>query len=109
MTYVFLIIAIIAEVVATTTLKASENFTRLIPSMVVIIGYAVAFYCLSLVLRTMPVGVAYAIWCGLGIFLVSIVCIYTYKQVPDVPAMIGMSFIIIGVVVINVFSKTTIH
>ncbi len=109
MTYVFLAVAIIAEIVATTMLKATEGFSRLIPSIIVIVMYAVAFYCLSLVLRAMPVGVAYAIWCGLGVFLVSVVCAYVYKQIPDTPAMIGMGLIILGVVVINIFSKTVTH
>ena len=109
MIYLFLAIAIIGEVLATTTLKASEGFTRLVPSMVVIIGYGVTFYFLSLVLKTMPVGVAYAIWCGLGIVLVTIVCIYLYKQVPDIPAIIGMILILVGVIIINLFSKTSIH
>ena len=109
MTYLFLVIAIIAEVIATTTLKATEGFTRPLPSLIVIIGYGLAFYFLSLVLKEVPVGVAYAIWSGLGIFLVSIVCIYIYKQTPDIPAIIGMSLIIIGVIVINLFSKTIVH
>jgi len=109
MTYLYLSIAIVAEIVATTALKASEEFTRLYPSLIVVIGYGVAFYTLSLVLKTMPIGIAYAIWSGLGICLVTIVGIYLYKQIPDIPAIIGLSLIIIGVIVINIFSKTTAH
>lgn len=109
MTYLFLSIAIIAEIIATAALKASEEFTRLLPSIIVIIGFGIAFYSLSLVLKTMPVGVAYAIWPGLGIFLVTIAGIYLYKQIPDIPAIIGLSFIVIGVIVINIFSKTIAH
>lgn len=106
MTYLYLIIAIIAEVAATSALKASEAFTNLIPSIIVVIGYVVAFYFMALVLKVMPVGITYAIWSGLGIVLVTIVSIFLYRQTPDIPSIIGMSLIVSGVVVINVFSKT---
>ncbi len=106
MTYIYLAIAIVAEVAATSSLKASEEFTRLIPSVIVIVGYGVAFYFLTLSLRTIPVGITYAIWSGLGIVLVTLVGMFLYKQVPDTPALIGMGLIIAGVVVIHVFSKT---
>ncbi|MGH1536539.1 MAG: DMT family transporter [Gammaproteobacteria bacterium] len=109
MGYWYLAGAIIAEVIATNALKASEEFTKLIPSCVVVVGYIVAFYLLSLVLRTIPVGIAYAIWAGLGIVLVGIVAAVWFKQFPDLPAVIGMVLIILGVVVINVFSKSGIH
>jgi len=109
MTYLYLTIAIIAEVAATSALKASEEFTRLIPSLIVVIGYAVAFYFLTLVLRAIPVGITYAIWSGLGIVLVTVVGILLYRQMPDLPALIGMGLIVAGVVVINVFSKTVAH
>lgn len=109
MTYLFLAIAIIAEVAATSALKASEEFTRLIPSLIVIVGYGVAFYFMTLVLRVVPIGITYAIWSGVGIVLVAIVGLLFYKQVPDVPAVIGMCLIISGVVVIHVFSKTINH
>ncbi len=109
MGYWYLAGAIIAEVIATNALKASEEFTKLIPSCVVVVGYIVAFYLLSLVLRTIPVGIAYAIWAGLGIVLVGIVAAVWFKQFPDLPAVIGMILIILGVVVINVFSKSGIH
>ena len=106
MGYLYLSIAIIAEVIATTALKASESFTKIYPSTVVIIGYAVSFYLFSHVLKTIPVGIAYAIWAGIGISVVTIAGAFLFRQVPDVPAIIGIGFIVIGVVVINVFSKT---
>ncbi len=106
MTYLYLAIAIIAEVSATSALKASEEFTKLMPSVIVVIGYAIAFYFMTLVLRVMPVGVTYAIWSGLGIVLVTIVGIILYDQVPDIPAILGMVLIVSGVVVMHVFSKT---
>ncbi len=109
MAYLYLAIAIVAEVAATSALKASEEFTKLGPSLIVIIGYGVAFYLLTLVLRTIPVGISYAIWSGLGIVLVTLVGIVLYKQMPDVPAIIGMGFIVAGVVIINLFSKTIGH
>jgi small multidrug resistance pump len=106
MAYIYLVIAIIAEVIATSTLKASEEFTNPIPSLIVIVGYGVAFYFLTLVLRTIPVGITYALWSGLGIVLVTIVALFLYKQTLDAPAIIGMGLIIAGVVIINIFSKT---
>lgn len=109
MGYLYLTIAIIAEVVATSALKASEEFTRLTPSIVVVVGYGAAFYFLSLVLKVIPVGVAYAIWAGMGIVLIAAVAAIVFKQIPDWPAVIGMALIIAGVVVINVFSKTVMH
>ena len=109
MGYLYLTIAIVAEVVATNALKASEEFTKLIPSIVVVVGYGAAFYLLSLVLRVIPVGIAYAIWAGMGIVLVAIAGAVVFKQIPDWPAIIGMLLIISGVVVINVFSKTVGH
>lgn len=109
MTYVYLALAITFEVIATSALKASEEFTRVIPSIIVVVGYGLAFYLLSLVLRTMPVGVAYALWCGLGVVLVSLVSMVVYKQSLDMPAVIGMAVIVLGVVIINVFSKTVSH
>jgi small multidrug resistance pump len=109
MKYIFLTIAIIAEVIATSALKSIEGFSRLGPSAIVVIGYGVAFYFLSLTLKTIPVGVAYAIWSGLGITLVSIVGYFFYKQNLDYPAILGLLLILAGVVVINVFSKTVSH
>ena len=109
MGYLYLTIAIIAEVVATSALKASEEFTRLTPSIIVVVGYGAAFYFLSLVLKIIPVGIAYAIWAGMGIVLIAVVAAIVFKQIPDWPAVIGMTLIISGVVVINVFSKTVVH
>ncbi len=107
--FIYLSIAIVAEVIGTSALKASEEFSKLWPSLIVIAGYGVAFYFLSLVLKTVPVGVAYAIWSGVGIVLIALVGALLFKQVPDTPAMIGMGLIIAGVVVMNVFSKTVSH
>ncbi len=109
MAYWYLAIAIVAEVVATNALKASDEFTRLVPSLIVIVGYGAAFYFLSLVLQSIPVGIAYAIWAGMGIVLVAIVSAILFKQVPDLPAIIGMALIVSGVIVINVFSKMASH
>ena len=109
MGFLYLTIAIVAEVIATNALKASEGFSKLVPSIIVVVGYGAAFYFLSLVLRVIPVGIAYAIWAGIGIVLVAIVAAIVFKQLPDWPAIIGMSLIISGVVVINVFSKTVSH
>lgn len=109
MAYLYLAVAIIAEVIATSALKASEEFTKLVPSAIVIIGYGVAFYCLTLVLRNISVGITYAIWAGLGIVLIAIVGALLFRQVPDIPAVLGMTLIVSGVVVINVFSKTVSH
>jgi len=109
MAYLYLAIAIIAEVVATSALKASVEFTKLFPSLIVVVGYGIAFYFMTLVLRTLPIGITYAVWSGFGIVLVAIVGALLYKQIPDIPAIIGMSLIISGVIVIHVFSKTVSH
>ncbi len=109
MAYLYLAIAIVAEVVATSALKASEQFTRPIPSLIVVVGYGTAFYFMTLVLKTIPVGITYAIWSGLGIVLVTIAGAVLYHQYPDVPAIIGMALIIAGVVIIHLFSKTVSH
>ena len=107
--YLYLSVAIAAEVIATSALRAAEGFTVLWPSLIAVVGYVVAFYFLSLTLKTMPVGVAYAIWSGVGIVVVSIVALVLYKQVLDLPALLGMGLIMAGVVVINLFSKTAGH
>lgn len=109
MTFVYLVLAIVAEVIATSALKASMGFTRPLPSAVVVVGYGLAFYLLSLVLRTLPVGVAYAIWAGLGIVLVTLVGIVVFGEKPDLPAVIGISLIVAGVVMLQVFSKMNVH
>ncbi|HCV65253.1 MAG TPA: multidrug DMT transporter [Serratia sp.] len=107
--FMYLTMAIVAEVIATTMLKASEGFTRLWPSLVVVVGYAVAFWGLSMVVKTMPLGIVYAIWSGMGIVLVSIAAVFIYQQKLDLPAVFGMGLIIAGVLVINLLSKTAAH
>lgn len=107
--WLFLAIAITAEVVATSSLKASDGFTKLWPSIFVIIGYAIAFYFLSLTLKVIPVGIAYAIWAGLGIVLISLVGWVILGQTLDIASMVGMTLIIAGVIIINVFSKVGGH
>ncbi|WP_261452861.1 SMR family transporter [Serratia grimesii] len=107
--FMYLAMAIVAEVIATTMLKASEGFTRLWPSLVVVVGYGVAFWGLSMVVKTMPLGIVYAIWSGMGIVLVSIAAVFIYQQKLDLPAVFGMGLIIAGVLVINLLSKTAAH
>ena len=107
--YIYLTIAILGEVMATCTLKATEGFTRFWPSVVVVIGYGIAFFFLTLVVRTIPVGITYAIWSGLGIVLVTLGGIALYRQIPDLPAMIGMLFILLGVLIIQLYSTTVPH
>lgn len=109
MAYFYLAIAIVAEVTATSALKASAEFSKPVPSIIVIVGFLIALYFMSLTLRTIPVGITYAIWSGLGIVLVGVAAFVLYKEVPDIPAVIGMGLIILGVVVINVFSKNISH
>lgn len=107
--WLLLAIAIVAEVVGTSALKASEGFTRLGPSAVVVLGYGVAFYCLSLVLKSIPVGITYAVWSGLGIVLITLSAWWLYGQTIDTAGFIGMGLIVAGVVVLNVFSGTSLH
>lgn len=109
MAFVYLALAIVAEVVGTTALKASEGFTRLGPSVAVVVGYGLAFYLLALVLRTLPVGIAYAIWAGLGIVLVTVAGVLLYGEKPDLPALLGIAMIIGGVAVIQLFSTVSAH
>jgi small multidrug resistance pump len=107
--WVYLAIAIVAEVIGTSALKASMGFTRPWPTAIVMVGYGVAFYFLSLTLQTLPVGVTYAIWSGVGIVLISLFAWLVYGQALDLAAVIGLALIIAGVVVLNVFSKTLVH
>lgn len=109
MTYFILFLAIVAEVVATTALKASDSFTKLVPTIVLVVGYSLSFYLLTIVMRTMPTGVTYAIWSGLGVVLISLFGYLFANEKLDLAACIGMSLIVTGVVVINVFSKTVSH
>ncbi|MBA3756668.1 MAG: EamA family transporter [Nitrosomonas sp.] len=107
--WILLSIAIVSEVIATSCLKAAEGFTRLWPSLVVIVGYLLAFYFLSLTLKTIPVGVAYAIWSGVGVVLIALSGWLFLGQSLDMPAVVGLSLIVAGVFVINVFSRTVAH
>ena len=107
--YLYLAIAIAAEVVATTSMKAIDGFNKPLPLLLVIGGYAIAFWMLILVVRTIPVGIAYAIWAGLGIVLVSIAALVLYQQKLDLPAVLGMGLIVSGVLVIQLFSQSTGH
>ncbi len=109
MQWLFLSIAIISEVMATSALKSSNGFTQLWPSLVVVAGYAAAFFFLSLTLRTIPVGIAYAIWSGAGIVLITLIAWLFLGQTLDGPAIVGLALIVAGVVVLNVFSKSAIH
>lgn len=109
MTYLYLGIAIIAESIATTALKGSERFTRLVPSIFVAVGYLCAFYFLTRVLETVPVGIVNALWAGLGIVLVATLGVVFYREKLDWPAALGMAMIVAGVVVMHLFSKTIRH
>ncbi|MDO6683013.1 MULTISPECIES: multidrug efflux SMR transporter [unclassified Oceanobacter] len=103
--WVLLAIAILGEVIATSALKSSDSFTRLGPSIIVVLGYVVAFYFLSVALKTIPVGIAYAVWAGLGVVLVAVIAFFLHGQKPDLWALAGMGLIITGVAMINLFSK----
>jgi small multidrug resistance pump len=107
--YLFLVVAIISEVIATTFLARSESFTRLVPSVITVAGYAIAFWCLSFPLRVMPTGIVYAIWSGMGIVLISAVAWVWLRQSLDFAALLGLAFIILGVIIVNVFSKSSVH
>ncbi len=106
MVYIYLAITIISEVIAAVALKSTEEFTRPLPSLIVVVGYLISFYFLTLVLKTMPIGITYAIWSGVGIVLIATAGAFIYRQVPDLPAIIGMGFIVLGVVIINLFSNS---
>lgn len=107
--YLALGIAIVSEVIATSALRASDGFSRLWPSVIVVAGYGVAFFFLSVTLKSIPVGIAYAIWSGLGVVLISVAAWLLFGQKLDAPALIGMGLIVAGVVVLNVFSKSSAH
>ncbi|MCT8160534.1 DMT family transporter [Pseudoruegeria sp. SHC-113] len=107
--YLFLIAAILAETVGTTALQASQQFTRLVPSVIVVVAYALAFYLLSLTLKVMPVGIVYAIWSGLGIVFIALIGFLAFGQRLDLPAIIGISLVLAGILVIHLFSKTAGH
>ncbi|MFV0468249.1 MAG: DMT family transporter [Dysgonomonas sp.] len=107
--FIFLLVAIIFETLGTSMLKMSEQFTKLTPLVVSIISYLITFYFLSLSLKTLPIGIAYRIWGGLGIVLITIIGAIFFKQTPDIPTIIGISLIVAGVVVVNMFSKMGVH
>lgn len=107
--YLFLIIAVLCEGVGTTSLQASQQFTRLLPSLGVVAGFGASFYCLMIVLKYLPLGVTYAVWSGLGICLTAFLGWLLFRQNVDGPALIGMTLIIAGIAVINLFSATATH
>lgn len=109
MPYVYLALAILTEVAATSTLRLTDEFTRPLPSIAVILGYGASIYLLSLVLRSLPIGITYAVWAGMGIVLVALVSMVVYREMPDWPAALGMALIVAGVVTIHLFSKTVSH
>ncbi|GMM59828.1 DMT family transporter [Novosphingobium pituita] len=109
MNYMFLVVAIIGEVIATSFLKQSEGFTRPVPTLIMAAGYVCTFYCMSLALRTIPTGIAYAIWSGVGIVLVTMIAWVVQGQKLDAAALAGMALIVCGVLVMNLFSSTGAH
>lgn len=109
MTYLYLLIAIVAEVIATSALKAADGFRQFWPSLLVLVGYGLAFFLLSLTLRTMAVGIVYAIWSGAGVVLVSVVGYCYYQQRLDVPALLGIGLIVAGVMLVNLSSSARLE
>lgn len=109
MPWLYLTIAIVAEVIATSFLKASDGFTKLVPSLAVAVGYAAAFFFLSLTLKEIPVGIAYAVWSGVGVTLIATIGWLFLGQKLDAAAIAGMALIVAGVVVLNLFSKASTH
>jgi len=109
MTYFYLALAIAAEVAGTSLLKATEEFTKLVPTTFLVIFYLISFWLMTLALRELPLGVVYAVWSGLGICLVAVVGAFVYKEMPDLPSLIGMGLIISGVVVMHLFSTSIKH
>ncbi|MEO9682190.1 MAG: SMR family transporter [Tateyamaria sp.] len=107
--YIYLIIAVIAETIGTTALQASDQFTRVWPSVLVVIAYGFAFYFLGIALKYIPVGIAYALWSGLGIVLIALIGFAVFGQVLDIAALVGLSMIIGGIVVIQMFSSSATH
>lgn len=106
MKWIYLLVAIIAEVIATSALKSAESFTKLVPSIIVVLGYGIAFFFLALALKTIPIGIAYAIWSGIGITFIALIGYFLFRQKLDFPAILGLILIIAGVIVINIFSKS---
>jgi small multidrug resistance pump len=106
---IYLLLAIVTEVIATSALKATDGFTRPWPSALTLVGYAVSIYLLALTVRTMPVGIVYAVWSGAGIVLIAAIAWFYYRQAIDAPGLIGIALILAGVIVVNVFSKSVGH
>lgn len=109
MPYLILALAVLAETIGTTALQASQQFTRLVPSLVTVTAYAAAFYLLGWALKFFPVGVAYAMWSGLGIVFIALIGFAVFGQKLDWPAVLGMAMILGGILVIHVFSSSTPH
>ncbi|NIZ09881.1 SMR family transporter [Pseudooceanicola sp. HF7] len=107
--YISLVLAVIAETIGTTALQASQQFTRLWPSVLVVLAYGASFYLLSMTLRSMPVGVVYALWSGMGIVFIALIAFIVFGQKLDLAALLGMGMIMGGIIVIQVFSKTSLH
>jgi small multidrug resistance pump len=108
-TYAYLTIAIASEVIGTSLLKTTDGFTRLLPSLLTVVSYGFAFYFLSLTLKTLPVGLAYAIWSGVGIIFIALIGLFWFRQPLDLPAIVGLCLIVAGVVVVNGFSRSIGH
>jgi small multidrug resistance pump len=109
MHYIFLVVAVAAETIGTTALQASQQFTRLVPSLIVLFAYGFSFYMLGLTLKVMPVGIVYAIWSGLGIVLIAVIGYVVFGQRLDLPAVLGMGMILAGILVIHLFSSSSGH
>lgn len=107
--YIYLFIAILAETIGTTALQASQQFTRLLPSLLVVVAYAISFYLLAMALRSIPVGIAYAVWSGLGIVFIAAIGFLVFGQKLDLPAVLGMAMILAGILVIHLFSRAAPH
>ena len=107
--YIYLIVAVAAETIGTTALQASQQFSRLGPSLIVLVAYGFSFYMMGLTLKYMPVGVVYAIWSGLGILLIAVIAYLVFGQRLDLPAVLGMLLIMVGIIIIHLFSKTSGH
>ncbi|AZQ64373.1 multidrug efflux SMR transporter [Flammeovirga pectinis] len=108
MHWIYLLLAITSEIIATTALKNADGFTKLVPSIVTLVGYTISFFLLSLALKSIPMGIAYAIWSGIGIVAISIIGYVIHQQTLSTPVLIGIGFIIIGVIIINLFSSTSL-
>jgi small multidrug resistance pump len=107
--YIILLFAVFSETIGTAALQASQQFTKFWPSVIVVIAYAVSFYLLAFALRTIPLGIAYALWSGLGIFFIGCIGFLVYGQKLDLPAVLGMGMILSGIIVIHLFSNTSTH